>query len=264
MILDAILEHKYKEVAEAKQRTPLSALMQAIDSAPQARSLSAALTANDGLPAIIAEVKKASPSAGSIAAEAEPVKVAQSYQAHGASALSVLTDAKFFNGCLDYLKDIHHAVDIPVLRKDFIVDPYQIYEARAAGADAVLLIVAALSDQQLHELRGLCAELHLDALVEVHDEQELERALRLNPDMLGINNRNLYTFNVDVETSFRLASIFHAGKQNGNTKLVSESGITEHSTLRRLADAGFDAALIGTAFMKHPDPGVELGKVLKP
>lgn len=263
MILDTIIDYKLIEVAQAKRYAPIEELKELLGDAPPTRPFARGLNAQAGMPAIIAEVKKASPSAGDIAAQADPVKVAQSYQANGASALSVLTDEKFFNGSLDYLRQIRLQVDIPLLRKDFIIDPYQLYEAREAGADAALLIVAALSFPLLQDLRELCRELNMDALVEVHDKRELQHALNIQPEMIGINNRNLQSFEIDIETSFRLARLFFDDPRREGIKLVSESGITDSDTLRRLTTDGFNAALIGTAFMKYPDPGEQLSKVLQ-
>ncbi len=263
MILDTILDHKLTEVAKAKRYAPVEELIPLLPEAPPVRPFAKALNAKGGLPAIIAEVKKASPSAGDIAAEADPKQVAMGYEQNGASALSVLTDEKFFNGSLDYLRQIRQQVQIPLLRKDFIVDPYQLYEAREAGADAALLIVAALSFPLLQQLRELCRELGMDALVEVHDEHELQHALKIQPDLVGINNRNLQSFEIDTDTSFRLARLFFDDPRSEGVKLVSESGITKSDTLRSLAAAGFHAALIGTAFMRYPDPGSQLREVLQ-
>ena len=210
------------------------------------------------IPAVIAEVKKASPCKGVIRADFDPVAIAKSYEQGGASALSVLTDEKFFQGKLDYLTTVREAVSLPVLRKDFVIDEYQVYEARAAGADAVLLIVAVLDDELLKRLHDCVLSLGMDALVEVHDEAEMERALAINPRIVGINNRNLQTFEVSLDVTRRLAESI--GQRS--FKLVSESGIHTREDMIALGKMSIDAALIGESLMREADPGAKLRELL--
>jgi len=208
--------------------------------------------------AIIAEVKKASPSKGVIREDFEPLSLAQTYAASGAAALSVLTERQFFQGSLDFLRLIRKHVSLPLLRKDFLFDPYQVYEARAYGASAILLIVAILSDKQLTELSALAHSLGLDCLVEVHGEAELERALACGVQLLGINNRDLRTFHTTIETSERLLRLIPPG-----ITVVSESGLSRSEQLSRLEAQGARAFLIGETFMAAPDPGVPLRALLR-
>ena len=207
----------------------------------------------DGLPAVIAEVKKASPSKGVIRADFHPAEIARSYEAGGAACLSVLTDADFFQGSEAYLQQARAACSLPVLRKDFIIDPYQVYEARVIGADCILLIVAALDDERLMDLSLLAAELDLDVLAEVHDEDELLRALALPVPLVGVNNRNLRTFETSLDTSLRLRPLVEPGRI-----FVTESGIHAREDVARLRAADIDAFLVGEAFMRAPDPGSAL------
>jgi indole-3-glycerol phosphate synthase len=222
---------------------------------PLRRSFRKALESNR--PAIIAEIKKASPSAGVIAADFHPADIAASYQAGGAAALSVLTDQQFFAGSLDHLVQARAATRLPVLRKDFTLDRYHLLQASDAGADAVLLIVAALSDDELQELLEQARELELDALVEVHDEAELDRALAVGANLIGVNNRNLKTLEVSLETSLRLAERIPAA-----VLAVSESGIRRPADIRRLMEAGYQAFLIGESLMRTPDPGSALAELI--
>jgi indole-3-glycerol phosphate synthase len=208
--------------------------------------------------AIIAEVKKASPSKGIIRADFEPLSLAQIYAASGAAAISVLTERQFFQGSLEFLRLIREQVALPLLRKDFLFDPYQVYEARAFGASAILLIVAILSDGQLTELRTLAHALGLDCLIEVHDEAELRRALTCGVQLLGINNRDLRTFHTTIETSERLLRLVPP-----EVTVVSESGLSRHEQLSRLEAQGARAFLIGETFMAAPDPGVPLRALLR-
>lgn len=255
--LSRILAAKRQEVAAAKQQLPLDEMRRLARSAPPARDLAAGIQAAAGLGcAIIAEVKKASPSRGLIRPDFEPAQIARIYAAHGACAVSVLTDAPFFQGSLEHLVAVRAAVDLPLLRKDFVVDEYQVYEARAAGADAVLLIAAALSDALLAELFGLVHELKMDALVEVHNAAELERALRLKPRILGINNRDLSTFRTDLNTTLRLLPMVRG------PLVVSESGLEHPADLERLRRAGVSAFLIGEALMRAPDIGAKLRELV--
>lgn len=255
-VLDRIIARKHEEVAERRQRLPLAEIRgQAADAEPTRgfrRSLQAALAA--GLPAVIAEIKRASPSKGLLRpGRFHVAEIARGYQRHGASCLSVLTDRDFFQGCEAYLQEARRSCDLPVLRKDFTVDPYQVYETRAIGADAILLIVAALSDGLLAELHGLALEIGLDVLVEVHDRGELERALKLNPALLGINNRNLRTFETSIETSVELARVTPEG-----ILTISESGIHSTADVQRLRSQNIHAFLVGEAFMRAERPGQRL------
>ena len=202
---------------------------------------------------MIAEVKRASPSKGLLAPDFDPLKLSRAYVQGGAGAISVITDEPFFQGSLEYLAAIRSAVDLPLLRKDFILDPVQIEEARGFGADAVLLIVAALSPEDLRELLAYTHRLGLAALVEVHNQEELETAVSVGAEIIGINNRNLHTFEVSVETTLRLLP--HIPKDR---IVVSESGLSEAGTLKRLSEAGVEAVLIGEALVKSPDPAALL------
>ena len=219
--------------------------------------------------ALIAEVKKASPSAGVIRADFDPVRIAREYEVAGASCLSVLTDQKFFQGSLEYLQQIRGAVQLPLLRKDFIIDERQILEAVEWGADAILLIAAILSDAQLQRFHELATGSGLAALVEVHDEAELDRALNAGADLIGVNNRNLKTFKVDLSTTERLAARMHFSSRNtqhatGHTPplLVAESGIHTRADVERLAKCGAHAILVGESLMKHADLGAKVHELL--
>ena len=206
-----------------------------------------------GKPAVIAEVKKASPSKGVLRADFIPADIAQSYAEYGAACLSVLTDKDFFQGNVDYLKQARASCDLPVLRKDFIVDPYQVYESRVMGADCILLIAACLDDAEMKALEALALSLDMAVLVEVHDRTELERALKLKTPLLGINNRNLQTFEVSLDTTLGLLKDVPADRL-----LVTESGVTTPTDVARLREAGVNAFLVGEAFMRAEDPGVAL------
>jgi indole-3-glycerol phosphate synthase len=210
-----------------------------------------------GSVAVIAEIKKASPSKGVLRADFRPAEIAASYDRHGAAALSVLTDETFFQGAASYLEAARAAASVPVLRKDFTIDPYQLFEARAMGADAILLIAAILDDNELADLEATAAALGLSVLVEVHDEQELERSLRLATPLIGINNRNLRTFETSIETTLQLAA-----RVPGERLVVSESGIHSPADVRRLRDAGVHAFLVGEAFMRAGDPGLALASLI--
>jgi len=242
-ILDEIVAHKRVELAQRKRQCSLDVVQAEAARAAPPRDLAAALC----LPGVslIAEVKRASPSKGPIRPHLEPGDVAWTYQDGGAAAISVLTDKRYFQGSLDDLRAVRHSVDLPLLRKEFIVDPYQVYEARAAGADAVLLIVAALSDADLAALHRLVCSLGMAALVEVHDEGELRRALAVQPRIVGVNNRDLRTFTVDLGTTARLRPLVPAG-----VALVAESGIRDRADVARLAAIGADAMLVGEALLR--------------
>lgn len=256
MILDDIVRDKQTDLVRVKAAVPLPALQQRpLFRAPR-RNLRAALTARPR--AIIAEVKKASPSKGVIRADFDPVAIATGYAAAGAAAVSVLTEERYFQGRLDYLAAIRDAIDVPVLRKDFLFDPYQLYEARAYGADAILLIVAILSDSLLQELLFLADELNLGALVEVHDGDELQRAARCGAGLLGINNRDLRTFHTTLETAERLMP-----SAPPDATVVAESGIDSLADIERLERAGIHAFLIGEALMRAADPGARLAGLLE-
>lgn len=249
MILDKILAKKKIEVAERSAAIPLAELKAKVADVPKPIGFARRLMQGEGgLPAVIAEVKKASPSKGIIRPNFEPVAIAKSYEAAGAACISCLTDEKFFQGSLDYLRAIKKEVSLPVLRKDFLIDEYQVYEAREAGADAVLLIVAALEKNRLAQLIGLAKDLGMDALVEVHDKAEIQAALELDCCVIGINNRNLQTFEVSLDTTAELLPMVDNG-----AKIVSESGIFEQDEIIRLGWMGVDAVLIGEALMREDD-----------
>jgi len=209
-----------------------------------------------GLPAVIAEVKKASPSKGILRPDFIPADIAQSYAEHGAACLSVLTDQQFFQGSVDYLKQARASCDLPVLRKDFMIDPYQVYEARAMGADCILLIAACLDDAQMQSLEALAMSLDMAVLVEVHDGAELQRALQLKTPLLGINNRNLKTFEVSLDTTLGLLKDVPAGHL-----LVTESGISTVADVQRMRSAGVQAFLVGEVFMRADEPGQALAEL---
>jgi len=257
-ILQRILARKTEEIAERSARLPLAELASRIADLPPTRGFAAAIEAKieAGLPAVIAEVKKASPSKGVIRAEFDPAAIAKSYEGAGAACLSVLTDKDFFQGSEAFLQQARAACSLPLLRKDFVIDPYQVYEARAIGADCILLIVAALSDAALLELALLAAELDLDVLCEVHDAEELERALALPVPLIGVNNRNLRTFETSLDTTLELQELMEYDRV-----LVAESGIHTPDDVARLREAGVNAFLVGEAFMRAADPGVELKRL---
>ncbi|TVQ72072.1 MAG: indole-3-glycerol phosphate synthase TrpC [Chromatiaceae bacterium] len=258
-ILKKILARKREEVAERRRHTPLDDLIRFTDAAPAVRPFLQALRdrIQAGDPAVIAEVKKASPSKGVLREDFDPAAIARSYEQGGAACLSVLTDHDFFQGHEAYLQEARAACALPVLRKDFIIDPYQVYEARVMGADCVLLIVSALGDVNLKDLLLLIHELGMNALVEVHDAEELERALTLDATLIGINNRSLRTFETRLETTLDLVERVPADRL-----LVTESGIHTRADVERMRSAGVHAFLIGEAFMKVPDPGHELATVM--
>jgi len=257
-ILQKILARKAEEVAACAARVPLSAIREQAADADAPRGFIAALERHiaSGHAGVIAEIKKASPSKGVLREHFDPPAIARSYAAGGAACLSVLTDIDFFQGADEYLQQARAACGLPVLRKDFMIDVYQVYETRALGADCILLIVSALADAQLAELAALAAQLGMDVLVEVHDADELERALRLPCRMIGINNRNLRTFELRLETTLDLL------KQIPDDRLiVTESGIHTRADVALMRDHNVHAFLIGESFMKADDPGQKLAEL---
>jgi indole-3-glycerol phosphate synthase len=254
-ILDEIIRWKRDEVARQKRVRPLEAVQAEMALAPSPRDLVAALRA-PGV-SLIAEIKRASPSRGLLRPNLDPAALARAYETNGAAAISVLTDAHFFGGDLEHLRTVRRTVGLPVLRKDFVLDPYQVYEARAAGADALLLIVAALSDGDLQSLYQLTRELGMAALVEVHNAAELERALEIKPRIVGINNRDLRTFRVNLETTARLRLLVPA-----DVILVAESGIHTPIDVARLAAIGADAMLVGESLVRAEDVGAKVRELV--
>ena len=253
-ILEKIVWAKDREIDAARERVPLENLRRQIAELPPTRDFIAALRSAPVLPAVIAEVKKASPSKGVIREEFDPVAIARAYAAGGASCLSVLTDKTFFQGGFDVLVEVRQAVDLPLLCKEFVLSPYQLFQARAAGADAVLLIAAILSDQDLQYLRKAAVSLGLDVLVEVHDAHELERVLSLGEfPLIGINNRDLTSFETDLMTTERLTEEFRPRLEQQQALLVSESGLFSRSDLDRVRAAGAGAVLVGEALMRQQD-----------
>ncbi|MEH6634747.1 MAG: indole-3-glycerol phosphate synthase TrpC [Halioglobus sp.] len=260
-ILRKILARKREEVAARRVHTSLSSLEQRITEQTVTRGFAAALQARVARAeaAVIAEVKKASPSKGVIREDFQPAQIAASYQDGGAACLSVLTDIDFFQGCDEYLQQARAACELPVLRKDFTVDPYQVVEARAIGADAVLLIVAALADEQMRELADAAAEVGVDVLIEVHDRAELERALELSSPLIGINNRDLHTFEMRLETTLDLLPYIPQDRL-----VVTESGIHTPENVAYMRAENVHAFLVGEAFMRAPEPGEKLRELFFP
>jgi indole-3-glycerol phosphate synthase len=254
-ILDKIVAVKREEIAAARKREPLAAVRREAEQLGGLRNFEAALRAKiaAGQSAVIAEIKKASPSKGVLRADFRPADIARSYAAHGAACLSVLTDAQFFQGAAAYLQQARAACTLPVLRKDFMVDDYQVFEARAMGADCILLIAACLDDAQMSDLEAMAQSLGLAVLVEVHDGRELDRALRLKTPLLGINNRNLKTFEVSLDTTLGLLR-----QVPGERLLVTESGILGRGDVERMRAAQVHGFLVGEAFMRAPEPGAAL------
>jgi indole-3-glycerol phosphate synthase len=259
-VLKKIVDYKTSEVAAMKSAVPLHEIMARLeDLEDQPRGFEAALlnSLESGWTAIITEVKKGSPSKGVIREDFDPLEIAAIYQDNGATCLSVLTDEQFFLGHLNYLTQIREQVSLPLLRKDFIFDPYQIYQARAAGADAILLIAAMLDLSRLRDFTALARELYMDVLLEVHDEAELETALQTDCRMIGINNRDLRTFNVDIATSERLTALIPQGHI-----IVAESGINRRDEIVRLTEKGVHAFLIGESLMREENIGEKLRELL--
>ena len=259
-ILATILARKAEEVSERSARLSLRELSARVADAPETRGFAEALhrkiAAGDA--AVIAEVKKASPSKGVIRPDFHPAEIARSYERGGAACLSVLTDVDFFQGSDDYLREARAACSLPVLRKDFVIEAWQVYEARVLGADCILLIVAALGDAALAELSGLAMDLGMDVLVEVHDIDELERALQVPVPLVGVNNRNLRTFDVSLDTTSALKTAVPPDRL-----LVTESGIHTPADVARMRLEGVNAFLVGESFMRAPDPGTELQRLFR-
>lgn len=264
-ILEEIVWHKEKEVDQLREKLPLADLQRQLALAPPRKDFLAALKTQTGTkPAVIAEVKKASPSKGVIRADFDPVSIAQSYAQGGATCLSVLTDAKFFQGSFDNLKLIRPVVDLPLLCKDFVIYPYQMYWAKLHGADAVLLIAAILTDKDLQYFLKIAKKLGLTALVEVHDLVELDRVLTLDGvELIGINNRDLSTFEVDLQTTEQLIAARADQLADRGITIVSESGIHHRADLEQVVAAGASAVLIGESFMKQSDPGAALAQLIQ-
>ena len=263
-ILARIVATKREEIAAALERKPLAMVRDDAFSRPLTRDFVGALRDRKikGQPAVIAEVKKASPSKGVLREDFIPADIAQSYAANGAACLSVLTDRSYFQGSPDHLKQARASCHLPVLRKDFVVDAYQVYEARAMGADAILLIAACLDDAHMADLEALAHSLGMAVLVEVHDRPELDRALRLRTPLVGINNRNLRTFEVSLDTTLNLVRDLPELVQ-GDRLLVAESGILRRDDVARLQDAQVPAFLVGEAFMRATDPGDALAELFQ-
>jgi indole-3-glycerol phosphate synthase len=257
-ILQRIIAVKAEEVAAARAAQPLPEVRAAAEAMPPPRDFIGALQAKvcAGKPAVIAEIKKASPSKGVLREHFDPAAIAVSYERHGAACLSVLTDAQFFQGSMDHLRQARAACRLPVLRKDFMVDPYQVYEARAAGADCILLIVAALEVTRMQELEALAREIGMAVLAEVHDGAELDRALRLKTPLIGINNRNLRTFETRLDTTLGLLDRIPADRS-----VVTESGILKPEDVKTMRDSKVNCFLVGEAFMRAPEPGVEFERL---
>ncbi len=255
-VLDKIVATKRTEIAAAKAARPEGPLRAAAAAAPPPRDFFGALS-SPGPIRLIAEVKKASPSRGLIRADFRPLEVAQTYERHGASCLSVLTDEQYFQGCLDDLRRVRAAVGLPVLRKDFILDSYQLFEARAAGADAVLLIAECLDDCNLRKLHNEAVALGLSPLVELYEPDNLQRVFDAGATLIGINNRDLHTFHTDLEHTLRLRE-----RVPDECVLVSESGIRTRADVERLAAAGVDAILVGESLMSNPDIGAAVDALL--
>lgn len=262
-VLKKILATKQEEVASGRQQISENTLREFAESslkeatqAPRGFANSIEKKIAAGKAGVISEIKKASPSRGILRDPFKPAEIAVSYESNGAACLSVLTDEQYFQGSSEYLKQARAACTLPVLRKDFMVDPYQIFEARAMGADAILLIVAALSDNQLHEFESIAHELKMDVLVEVHGGDELDRALKLKTPLLGINNRNLRTFEVSLQNTIELLP-----KIPKNKRIVTESGILQKSDVELMRSHDIHAFLVGEAFMRAPDPGKALAEL---
>ena len=251
-ILDRILEVKRGEIAAARARVPLPEIEARARAATAPRDFLGALKRkiDSGAPGVIAEIKRASPSKGLLRADFDPAAIAKSYELAGAACMSVLTDKEFFQGAAEHLSTARSACMLPALRKDFVIDPYQVFESRALGADCILLIAGCLSGEDMQHLETLAGRLGMAVLVEVHDEAELKAALVLQTTLIGVNNRNLRTFETRVETTLDLLPLIPPGRV-----VVTESGITSKGDIQRLRDAGVDVFLVGETFMRAKDPG---------
>lgn len=256
MILNTIIAHKQKELEIEQQQMPLAELESKLANLPPTKNFQGAIS-QPGNINLIAEVKKKSPSKGIIREDFDPIQIAETYTENGAAAISVLTDIQFFDGSLEYLSSIREVVDVPLLRKDFTIDPYHIYQARVAGADAILLIVAVLTPDQLREFMDIAESLSLASLVEVHTETELKIALDVGAEIIGINNRDLRTFHTDLATTFRLRESIPTEKV-----VVSESGIYSRVDVESLREAGVNAILVGESLMRSPDIGEQVRKLI--
>ncbi|MCY4404340.1 MAG: indole-3-glycerol phosphate synthase TrpC [Candidatus Poribacteria bacterium] len=256
MILDKIISHKLKELQLEQEQVPLSDLKSKLDSLPSTMDFKGAIALPNCIN-LIAEVKKKSPSKGIIREDFDPINIAEIYSKNGAAAISVLTDSRFFDGKLDYLSSIREVVNIPMLRKDFTIDPYHIYQARVAGADAILLIVAALTQSQLQEFMKIADSLSLESLIEVHTKSELEIALDSGADIIGINNRDLKTFDTDIATTFKLLDYIPSDKV-----VVSESGIYTRADVDSLKEAGVNAILVGESLMRSQNIGEKVQELI--
>ena len=254
-ILNKIIEHKKNELVDRMQRVPLEKMQEMANNSPSPRGFENALRSAQqaNRPGVIAEIKRASPSKGILRENINPMQIASSYQMNGASCISILTDSEFFKGSCAILELARKTCFLPFLRKDFIIDTYQVYETRAVDADCLLLIVAALEDEQMAELYALGKELRMDVLVEVHNDEELDRALNLEPTLLGINNRNLYTFETSLDTTLNLLS-----KIPENCHVVTESGIHTKEDVTLMIENGVNSFLVGEVFMIADDPGAKL------
>ncbi|MGM0472325.1 MAG: indole-3-glycerol phosphate synthase TrpC [Bacillota bacterium] len=255
MFLEKIVKHKKQELAERKGEVPLDQIKQVLRPTSELRDFKGALT-QEGL-GLIAEIKQASPSKGLIREDFDPVAIAKNYSANQVAAISILTDEKFFQGSLDYLRQVRAVTELPLLRKDFIIDPYQVYEAQAAGADAILLIVNILSPEQLAQLLNLADQLGLAVLVEVHTAQELAVAQEVGAEIIGINNRDLVTFETDIKQTLQLQ-----GSLSEEQVIISESGISTRSDIELLAKAGIDGVLVGETLMRSSDLGAKIDRLL--
>lgn len=256
MILTKIIEEKKREIDIAKERLPLDKLEKELRVMPSQRSFRQAVAKEHGI-SLIAELKKASPSAGILRRDFDPLKIAQVYRAYGASALSVLTDEKFFKGSINYIDLIKREVYLPILRKDFIIDKYQLYESKLYGADAVLLISDLLSRNELHQFLEISRILNMDAVAEIHNEEDLGKALAAGADIIGINNRNLHTFEVDLEVTSKLVGSIPEGKV-----IISESGIKTYENVMYLKSLGVNSVLIGETFMRSQDIGAKVREIM--
>ncbi len=257
-ILKKIILRKLEEVQEGCEKIPLREMKRRALLAPETKSFVAALQAklDAGQSAVIAEIKKASPSKGVLRDPFDPVEIAKSYAEHGAACLSVLTDRDFFQGSNEYLQQVREAVDLPIIRKDFIVDDYQVYEARAIGADCILLIAAAIGDAQMSELTQVALTLDMDVLIEVHNKEELERALQLPLPMIGINNRDLHNFDVSLDTTIELLELIPDDRI-----VITESGILTKADVAKMRACHVDTFLVGETFMRAENPGEKLAEL---